>query len=166
VPRFVVADLHAGVDHVAHQVGDHLLALAVFIFTRRKIVAAQQFLVGVEIELAVALKCGRGRDLMLQRFVADTDSEMARLITYQLPFDQPVERFLADIDVLHHRRRVGPVHLLQDLAEVSGLAIDLDAKDLIPIDAGDGVDSIEHPYAKTPEGHDQGEHGEGNFYLP
>ncbi len=157
VACFIVADLHARVDHVAQRVGDHLLTLAVFIFARQHIVAAQQFLVGVEVELAVALKCGRGGDLLLQRFVADADPEI----------DQPIQRLLPDIDIFQHRGGVGAVHLLQDLAEVGGLAIDLIGEYLIAVDSGDRMDSVEQSAsAKAPERHGQREEGEGSFYLP
>ncbi len=84
VTRFVVAHLHARVDHVAQRVRNHAVALFVFVFSRQQIVGAQHVLVSVEVELSVALKNGFLGDFILQRDVADADAEMARLVADQL----------------------------------------------------------------------------------
>src|SRR5208337_4340237 len=113
-------------------------------------------LVSIEVELAVALKNGFLGDFLLQGLVADADAEMARLFADQLLLDQPVHRFLADIDALEDGRRAGAVHLLHVLADLRGCAIDLVAKYLPAIDGGDGMDGVEYSTAtETPKRHDE-----------
>ena len=143
VARLVVAHLHAAVDHVAQRVGDHAVALAVFVLSRQQIVVAQHVLVSIEVELAIALKSRLLGDFILQRLVADADAEMARLFADQLLLDQPVHCFLAKVDALEHGLRAGAVHLLHGLADLGGFAIDLVAKYLPAINGRDGMDGGE-----------------------
>ena len=107
---------------------------------RQQIVGAQHFLVGVEIELAVALKDSAGFDFLLERVVADRDAEMARFFADQLLLDHLVECRLSQIDALQHGLRVRAVHLLQGLrAAASASRLDLIGKDALSIDVRDGL---------------------------
>ena len=167
VARFVVAHLHAVVDHVAQRVRDHAIALGVFVFSRQQIVRAEHVLVSVEVELTVALKSGFLGDFILQRHVADADAEMARLVADQLFLDQPLDGFLANIDVLEHGLRIGAVHLLHGRAQLVGLAIDLIAKYLLAVDGRDRdgcCRTIQLP--KAPKSHDNRQDGERYLHLP
>ena len=146
--------------------GDHGVALVIFVFSRQQVGVAQHVLVGVEVELAVALENGLLGDFILQRLVADADAEMARLFADQLLLDQSIDRFLAKVDRLEHGLRVGAVHLLHSLADLSRFAIDLVAEDLAPVDGRDRMNGVEQAGAKAPKGHHDREDRERDLHLP
>ena len=76
---------------------------------------------------------------------------MARLVADQLLLDQPLDRFLAKIDVLEHGLRVGAVHLLHGRAQLIGFAIDLIAEYLLAVDGRDRMERCRTSRRRSPK---------------
>src|SRR5215469_4552295 len=122
---------------------------------RQHVVAAQDFLVGVEVELPVTLEVWIRSDFLLQRSGRYADTQAVGLFLHQLLLDQQVERLLAQVRPFERLDGVAAVHLLVKVTELSRLFVDLVAQDLLPIDSGDWVDAAEKAGSKTEKSHEK-----------